>query len=75
MCSMEIIPHCESAEITPELRDDLINFSSDKLVDAFSVSPFRIGMSFTFIPSFLSGLKKLVWYNCPYTAFTYLYNL
>ena len=74
MCYYDTIFHCKNAEITPELCDDLINFSFDNLQDVFRGT---LGGShlFTFIPRFLSGLKELVRYCSPHTAFSYLYNL
>jgi hypothetical protein len=36
LCYANAIPHCENAEITPERRDDLFNFSFNNLRDALS---------------------------------------
>jgi TPP-dependent 2-oxoacid decarboxylase len=56
--------YIENAEITPELHDDLINFSFDKLQDVFkNYHTFfnRHGFTLlTFIPYLLADLKKLV---------------
>jgi hypothetical protein len=56
--------HLENTEMTPELQDDLIDFSFDNLQDVFKNyciqnpdQPFNICY---FIPSFLECLKKLV---------------
>jgi len=57
--------HIKNAEITPELHDDLINFSFHKLQDVFKnchIPDRRGGYTLlTFIPSLLADLKPLVW--------------
>jgi len=56
--------HLENAEMTPELQDDLINFSFHNIQDAFKI--FRTQHRHSchsicyFTPSFLQCLKKLV---------------
>ena len=60
--------HIEYAEITPELHDDLISFSFDKLQDVFknyhTPIPDRYTYTLlTFVPGLLTDLKQLVWYR------------
>jgi len=62
------IHHIKNAEITPELHDDLISFSFDKLQDVFknnyTLIPDRRGDTLiTFIPHLLVDLKRLVCYR------------
>jgi len=59
--------HLENAEMTPELQDDLINFSFHNLQDAFKNLHIQDRHSCDsicyFAPSFLQFLKKLVCYH------------
>jgi hypothetical protein len=67
--------HCEKADITPELHDDLIKLSLENLqhlpvnLRAYSGVNYCL---FYFIPLFLSGLKELVW-NCSLTQSLHTY--
>ena len=58
------IYHLENAEMTTELRDDLINFSFDNLHNVFKnfqIHNPNIHLTlFDFLPEFLECLKKLV---------------
>ena len=59
--------HLENAEMTTELRDDLMGFSFDNLHSAFinyhTHNPNSDPSIFHFFPPFLECLKKLVCYN------------
>ena len=56
--------HLENAEMTPELQDDLINFSFDNVRDVFenhhTQNPDKYYSIWYFAPGFLECLKKLV---------------
>jgi hypothetical protein len=56
--------HLENAEMTPELQDDLMNFSFDNLRDVFEnhhiQNPDKYYNLCYFAPSLLECLKKLV---------------
>ena len=76
----DITYHIKNAEITPELHDDLINFSFVKLQDVFRNSrrfirdPYRYTF-LTFIPYLLADLKN--WYGIVFTqawSSAYLYS-
>ena len=70
--------HFQNAEMTPELRDDLINFSFDNLQDVFENcqiwSPDRTYSVLTFLPLFLIALKKLVCYGSPLMCSLHTYE-
>jgi hypothetical protein len=69
--------HVENAEMTFELRGDLINFSFNNLQDVFKNShvrnPDRTYGIFTFLPPFLTSLKKLVWLFLKRSLHTYIF--
>ena len=71
--------HFENAEMTPELCDDLINFSFDNLQDVFKNNQIRNSDRtyniLTFFPPFLMVLKKvsLVCYGCHSHVFCITY--
>ena len=67
--------HIKNAEITPELHDDLISFSFDKLQDVLKNYHTPIPNRFrytllTFIPRLLAALKQLVGY-CFHSRITF----
>jgi hypothetical protein len=53
------IYHCQNAEITPELLNDLNKISFDDVRDTFNTNSWFAAVS-DFIPDFLWGLKELV---------------
>ena len=59
--------HLENAEMTPELRDRLINFSFDSLQDVVKESKQFdddwVRFAHDFSTQFLEGLKRLVRYH------------
>jgi len=69
--------HLQNAEMTPELRDDLINFSFENLRDVFKNSqiwsPDGTYNILTFFPPFLMALKKLVCYGSSLTCSLHTY--
>jgi hypothetical protein len=73
----DIIYHLENAEMTPELCDDLINFSFDNLWDVTKFtrhnSDWEYVTAHDFSPTFLGCLKRLVCYHITHTFFTYLF--
>jgi len=69
--------------MTPELHDDLINFSFHKLQDVFKnyhtpIPDRRDDTLLTFLPCLLADLKQLVWHRFPLThevlLISYLYS-
>jgi len=55
--------HLDNAEMTPELQDDLINFSFDKLQDVlnnYHIQNPDCCNIYHFAPTFLECLKRLV---------------
>jgi hypothetical protein len=50
--------HLENAEMTPELRDDLINLSFDNILDFFKIA--YLDLLRIFIVRFFNCLKSLV---------------
>jgi len=68
-----IVYHLENAEMTPELRDDLIAFSFDCVQDVLKQKyDYWIGDIRYFSPRFLECLKKLVCYDfCSCSPFIY----
>ena len=67
MCYYNTVYHLENAEMTPELCDDLINFSFDNLWDVIKSrmheSDWEYVTAHNFSPIFLECLKKLVCYR------------
>ena len=72
----DLIYHLDNAEMTPELRHDLINFSFDRLQDVFKQyrkhKEDRHHDVHFFTPRFLECLKRLVRYHFTRLFSTYL---
>jgi hypothetical protein len=66
ICYYNIVYHLENAEMTPELCDDLINFSFNNLSDVtkHNDEPHPMGYNVHyFAPLFLECLQRLVCYH------------
>jgi hypothetical protein len=75
LCFDDTASHCKNGQITPELRNDLINLSFDDIRDTFNITSRSDFYFFNFFPHFLEGFEKLVRYFPPHTVFTHLYTL
>ena len=59
-CFDDIVYHLENAEMTPELHDDLINFSFNKLWGHWGVKKSDPAWNYVNMHNFLECLKRLV---------------